>query len=82
MKPPFWLPDGLACVASFTWGCIVLVPVAVPPPKAAPRLTVVPAPAAPVKPARRVFMAEPAVPSPLRPVRCARTMLGHCEVRP
>lgn len=82
MTAPRWLPYGLACVAAFTSGCVLLVP-AQPAIVVHPRqpVVVVPPPVY-VPPPRRVYLAPPATPSPYRPPRCVRTPLGHCEVRP
>ena len=80
---PRWFPAGLVAVATFVSGCVVLVPVA---PAGSVTLRRQPAVVVPppivVKPHRRVFMSPQAVTSPLRPVRCVRTMVGQCEVLP
>lgn len=81
MKPPRWFPAGLACVAAFVFGCVVLVP-AQPPIVVTHRPPVVVPPPVHVPPPRRVYHAPPAMPSPYRLPRCVRTPLGHCEVRP
>lgn len=82
MNPPRWLPAGLACVAVFVSGCVVMVPAHPEPPVVMlPRPTVVitPPPVV-ITPRRQIYLAPPAIPSPYRPPRCYRTPLGHCEV--
>jgi len=82
MTAPRWLPAGVAAVAAFVSGCVVMVPANPPHAVVIPRPVVYAPPPVYVPPPKKaVFLAPPAVPSPMRPVRCARTPLGHCEVR-